>query len=187
MKVLSGMALWSTVRLRVHVKLLRSQDGNLANGSGLYSIEITHDGYDECMSLIAATSSRERHVLLVEDDPSEVQLVHDAIGPRNIRTHVVNSVPRAICFLERLGEFADVAAPNLVLLDMHLPFLPGTALLAERKRRNLWTDIPIVVFSSSDLLRDECLMLGAMDYVRKPGAWSAWQWTIDDLVERYLQ
>lgn len=127
-----------------------------------------------------------RHLLLVEDEPGDVQMVREAIGMRPIRIHVAEALTSAFHFLERIGEFSDAATPNLVLLDIRLPVFPGTILLQERRQRHLWTGIPVVVFTSSELERRHCLELGATDYVRKPATWSGWQLTIDSLIERFL-
>lgn len=127
-----------------------------------------------------------RHLLLVEDEPGDVQLVREAIGMRPIRVHVAGALTTAFHFLERIGEYSEAATPDLVLLDIRLPAFPGTILLQERRQRHLWAGIPVVVFSSSELERRHCLELGATDYVRKPATWSGWQVTIDSLIERFL-
>jgi len=125
-------------------------------------------------------------LLLVEDEPGDVQMVREAIGMRPIRIHVAGALTSAFHFLERLGEYANAATPDLVLLDIRLPVFPGTILLQERRQRQLWAGVPVVVFTSSELERQHCLELGATDYIRKPATWSGWQETIESLIDRFL-
>ena len=57
----------------------------------------------------------------------------------------------AMAFLDRRGKYANVARPDLVILDLSLPKKDGLAVLAAIKARPELRRIPVVIFSTSQL------------------------------------
>jgi DNA-binding response OmpR family regulator len=59
------------------------------------------------------------------------------------------------------------ASPDIVLLDLNLPFVDGQVICRELRRK---TDIPLIIVTSRDSDLDEltCMNLGADDFVAKP-------------------
>lgn len=111
-------------------------------------------------------------VLLVEDNPADVDLAREALEMSKLRLHV--SVAKdgvdALEFLNRRGPYADAPRPDLILLDLNLPRKSGRELLAEIKRDSALKRIPIVILSSSEAEKDvlQSYNLGANCYVTKP-------------------
>jgi two-component system response regulator len=115
------------------------------------------------------------HILLVEDDPDDVELTLRAFRRNNIADNVivVRDGVEALDYLFAAAERAGrdrAALPHLVLLDLKLPRLDGLQVL-ERIRAHPSTKLlPIVILTSSteprDLLRG--YSLGANSYIRKP-------------------
>ncbi|MFO0987865.1 MAG: adenylate/guanylate cyclase domain-containing protein [Alphaproteobacteria bacterium] len=71
----------------------------------------------------------------------------------------------------RLALEALRAAPfDLVLLDVQMPEMDGTAVLAEMKADMALRDVPVIMVSALDDLETvlRCIKLGAEDYVQKP-------------------
>ena len=112
-------------------------------------------------------------VLLVDDNPADVDLIRDVLvrsnHPPSIR--VLNDGAEAIAFLKREGPYASAAAPDFVILDLSLPKRDGRAVLASVKADSTLRKIPIVVFSTSEARQDiiACYESGANCYVSKPG------------------
>lgn len=112
------------------------------------------------------------HVLLVEDNPADVDLAREALEAS--RLHLEISVAMdgvdALDFLRARGRYSDVSRPDLILLDLNLPRKSGRELLAEIKMDPELKRIPVVVLSSSEADRDvlESYSLGANCYVTKP-------------------
>jgi two-component system response regulator len=109
----------------------------------------------------------QKTILLVEDNPDDAELIQLAFQRNNITERVVR-VSDGVEALDYL--FGQAPAPQLVLLDLHLPRLSGLEVL-ERIRGNPTTRLqPVVLFTSSteqeDLLNG--YRLGANSYVRKP-------------------
>ena len=102
-------------------------------------------------------------ILLVEDNPGDATLVRQALYecPVPVRLHVAGDGQQALRMLTEASLH-----PDLIILDLNLPKMSGTALL-ERWRSDA---APVVVFSSSSnpIEKERCLQLGARDFVTKP-------------------
>ena len=111
-------------------------------------------------------------VLLVEDDPGDVLLTREAFEDHHLglQLHVVGDGEAAMRFLRRTDDFAGMARPALVLLDLNLPRRGGLEVLGELKADPGLCTIPVVVLTTSqaetDILR--CYELHANAYVIKP-------------------
>lgn len=117
-------------------------------------------------------------ILLVEDNPGDVNLIR--MCTERFEGVVIHHVPNAVQahrFLLRQHPFEDVPAPDLVLLDLHMPVFDGAMVLESVRESVRLQQIPVVVFTSSTLLSDRvrCKELGASEYINKPADWIAWQ------------
>jgi CheY-like chemotaxis protein len=117
-------------------------------------------------------SSRPIEVLLVEDDPGDVLMTQEAFKDYKIANTltVVTNGEDAIAYLRKQGRFADVATPDLVLLDLNLPRRDGREVLRDVKSDPELRRIPVVVLTTSDAEEDVLASydLHANAYVRKP-------------------
>ncbi len=111
-------------------------------------------------------------ILLVEDNPGDVELTTMALQDAKIINHVtvVEDGLEAMALLHRQGKYATASRPDAILLDLNLPKMDGRAVLAEIKRDEDLRTIPVVVLTTSD---DDADILKAYDlhancYVTKP-------------------
>lgn len=111
-------------------------------------------------------------VLLVEDNPADVRLTIEALKDAKVsnRLHVVDDGVAAMDFLRRVGRYADVPRPDLVLLDLNLPKRDGREVLNEIKTDEELLHIPVVVLTTSQAEQDilSSYRLQANAYVTKP-------------------
>jgi CheY-like chemotaxis protein len=112
-------------------------------------------------------------VLLVEDDPGDVQLTKEAFEEHKVRNHltVVSDGVDALAYLRRDPEvYPDAVRPDLILLDLNLPRRDGREVLEEIKGDENLRRIPVVVLTTSaadeDIVRSYNLHANA--YVTKP-------------------
>src|SRR5262247_3486532 len=88
----------------------------------------------------------------------------------NLRLWVVSNGREALSFLRKEGVFQHVPTPSLILLDLHLPYVPGTEVLAALRRLAPYKQTPVVIFSATAGEREKqrCLRLRANAYEPKP-------------------
>jgi CheY-like chemotaxis protein len=115
-----------------------------------------------------------RHVLLVDDDPNDIELTLMALEDFKLANEIIvtQDGAEALDYLHRRGEFAGRTKelPVVVLLDLKMPKVNGIEVLREIKSDDQLKTIPVVILTSSkeatDL--DQCYRLGANAYVVKP-------------------
>jgi two-component system response regulator len=110
-------------------------------------------------------------ILLVEDNPKDIELTLHALGKTTLaaRVHVARDGQAA---LEYLFGTADGPAPRprLVLLDLKLPRVSGLEVLRRLKADPRTRAIPVVVMTASTVEKDmvKSYGLGVDGYLRKP-------------------
>ena len=118
------------------------------------------------------TESKPVEILLVEDNPGDVELTREALHDTKVhmRLSVVPDGVEALAFLRREREYAGAPRPDLILLDLNLPKKDGRGVLAEIKEDPSLRQIPVVVLTSSQAEQDivRAYELHANCYVTKP-------------------
>jgi CheY-like chemotaxis protein len=116
--------------------------------------------------------SEKPNVLLVEDNPADINLVEEALEEAHFDCllHIMRDGMRAIEFLERLDAEPDHRPPDIVLLDLNLPKIGGEAVLKRVRMSPKCEGVKVLIISSSDVPadRERMIKLGASDYFRKP-------------------
>lgn len=114
-------------------------------------------------------------ILLVEDNPDDVDLTLRAFKKSNIANEVVvaRDGAEALDYLRGEGQFAgrDISdQPAIVLLDLKLPKVDGLEVLRQIRSDERTSLLRVVILTSSreeqDLARG--YGLGANSYIRKP-------------------
>jgi CheY-like chemotaxis protein len=113
-------------------------------------------------------------ILLVEDDPRDVELTLTALGEYNLANEVVvtRDGEKALDYLYSRGEFTTRSHDNpaVMLLDLKLPKIDGLEVLQQIRSDERLKLIPVVVLTSSheekDMIRS--YQLGVNAYVVKP-------------------
>jgi chemotaxis family two-component system response regulator Rcp1 len=117
-------------------------------------------------------SSKTIEILLVEDNPADIRLAQEAFKDAKVCNilHTVGDGVEAMAFLRRQGKYAEVARPDLILLDLNLPKKDGREVLAEIKTDERLKLIPVVILTVSkdeeDILKT--YNLHANCYITKP-------------------
>ena len=111
-------------------------------------------------------------ILLVEDNPGDVDLAREALETGKVRNtlNVVGDGEAALAFLRRQGQYAGVPRPGLVLLDLNLPRKDGREVLSEIKTDPHLRRIPVVILTSSKAEEDilKTYDLHANCFITKP-------------------
>jgi CheY-like chemotaxis protein len=117
-------------------------------------------------------SGRPVEILLVDDDPEDVELAREALREGKVpsRVNVVKDGVEALAYLRGQGEYAAAVLPDLILLDLKMPRKGGLEVLAEVKADEALRGIPVIVLTTSDAPEDvlRAYDLQASLYVTKP-------------------
>ena len=114
-------------------------------------------------------------ILLVEDNPSDIDLTKRALGKARIMNELVvaEDGEEALDYLFGTGLFAGRDSrqlPALVLLDIKLPGIDGLEVLKRIRKAPLTHRQPVVILTSSQEEQDVATSydLGVNSYIRKP-------------------
>jgi len=125
-------------------------------------------------------------VLIVEDNLDHAQLIgkvlsdcqihhvtHAATGTAAIESLIANSLP--------VGEAIH---PHLVLLDLHLPDMPGLAVLRQIRATPRLQTLPVVILSGEqhETMVADCLEAGANAFVNKSGEFREFRESVSRIV-----
>jgi two-component system response regulator len=117
----------------------------------------------------------EKIILLVEDNPDDVELTLRAFRKNNIGNKVVVAKDgvEALDYLFGMGVHAGrnvKELPVVVLLDLKLPKIDGMEVLKRMRQNDRTKLIPVVILTSSAEQKDviDGYSFGANSYVRKP-------------------
>lgn len=133
-------------------------------------------------------SPNEVQILLVEDNPDDVELAMHALRKENLGNfiQVARDGEEALDFLfcrgaYRARTFAE--HPKLVLLDLKLPKVDGIEVLREVKSDPRTKSIPVVVLTSSREDKDlvNSYQLGVNSYIQKPVDFQQFRDTVKQL------
>ncbi len=133
-------------------------------------------------------NQNEVEILLVEDDPNDVELALRALRKHKLANeiHVARDGEEALDYLFCRGPHSTRnldEQPKLILLDLKLPKVNGLEVLREIKGDPRTRPIPVVVMTSSREQRDmmEGYKLGVNSYIQKPIDFDQFQRVIQDL------
>lgn len=128
---------------------------------------------------------RHKDILLVEDNPDDVELTRIAFDEAKVanRLVVVRDGAEALDYLFARGEHAGRDAadlPSIVLLDLNLPRVDGREVLQAIREDARTRSLPVVVLTTStepfDL--ESAYALGVNSYIQKPVDFERFVWAV---------
>lgn len=117
---------------------------------------------------------RLKKILLVEDNPNDIELTLEALDEQNLANRVIvtNDGVEAMEYLQYKGKYKDREKENpaVILLDIKMPRMDGIEVLEAIKSNAELKTVPVVILTSSREEPDlkKCYDLGVNAYVVKP-------------------
>jgi CheY-like chemotaxis protein len=116
--------------------------------------------------------SRSAEILLVEDNPGDLELIQEALQSGKVTNHISMATDGEVAmnFLNRARGFENAPRPDLILLDLNLPRKDGFEILKEVREHPELSRIPVVILTSSQADRDilKSYNLRANCFISKP-------------------
>jgi DNA-binding response OmpR family regulator len=107
-------------------------------------------------------------IVLIEDDQDDSSFMNDAIASLNIpfSLSVFNDGVSALSYFDSAAD----NHPDIIFLDLNLPFMNGIEVMKNIKRKEILSDIPLIIYSTSDFKQHiiTCFEQGADYYIVKP-------------------
>jgi two-component system response regulator len=129
-----------------------------------------------------------KEILLVEDNPDDVELTRIAFTQAKIanRLVVARDGAEALDYLFARGAHADrdpTQLPSIVLLDLNLPKVDGREVLQAIRGNELTRSLPVVVLTTSVEPFDveASYALGVNSYIQKPVDFEHFVWAVQQV------
>jgi CheY-like chemotaxis protein len=134
------------------------------------------------------TTLEDVEILLVEDNPNDVELTIRALQKQNLanKVFVVRDGAEALEFMFATGAFSTRRVenrPKVILLDLKLPKVDGIEVLRRIKSDDRTRHTPVVMLTSSQEERDviDTYNLGVNSYIVKPVDFSNFVHAVSEL------
>lgn len=129
-------------------------------------------------------------ILLVEDNPGDVDLAREALESSKLYNalYVAEDGIDAMDFLHKQGAHGNAPRPDLIILDLNLPKKDGRQVLAEIKEDEQLKRIPVVILTSSRAEEDviKSYNLHANCYITKPMGMKEFMHVVHSIEEFWL-
>ncbi len=128
-------------------------------------------------------------VIVADDDELDMRLTRGAITRALPEAEILafEDGEAALAELQRICTCHDTP-PSLVFFDYKMPKL-GCYEIIQRTGPEMWSDVPLVLFSSSVGPTDvaKCLTMGVREYVEKPTDPDKYKATVGEICGRYAK
>ena len=126
-----------------------------------------------------------KEILLVEDNPDDVELTRIAFAEAKIANDliVMGDGAQALDYLFARGDYSDrdpTDLPSIILLDLNLPKVDGREVLQAIRANAATKSLPVVVLTTSAEPFDveASYALGVNSYIQKPVSFEQFVWAV---------
>jgi len=114
-----------------------------------------------------------QHIVLIEDNPSDVYLMNLALAESGLvfeMTNYPNGADALLALCPPAGAPHPPLVPDLILLDLNTPCSDGFEVLARIRGNAVLSHVPVAIFTSSSSTDDKhrAALGGATAYIKKP-------------------
>lgn len=112
-----------------------------------------------------------KNILQIDDDQDDCNFFLEALEEISSSNYI--AIHNPVQALQKLVN--REISPDLIFLDINMPFMNGIEVLTEIKKKDVLKNIPVIIFSTSIPVevKSKIKALGALDYFTKPNDFSA--------------
>ena len=122
-----------------------------------------------------------KKILLIDDDIDDQLYFKDAINEisKSLECKIANNGREAI------KQINVPPPPDLIFLDLNMPVMNGYECLSFLKREDLYKNIPVVIFTTSQSVNDieKCRKIGAELFFTKPSNFNTLCAKLDSILD----
>lgn len=110
--------------------------------------------------MIGGRNERKAHLLLLEDNPGDVDLLRRALRSAEFDCEltVLEDGAEALAFVRQQGKYAGARIPDLAVLDLNLPKNDGLEVLEAMRASRVFDAVPVAILSSSSSPHEQAKM-----------------------------
>ena len=112
--------------------------------------------------MIKPTDLERARILIVDDCADSAAMLAELLALQNYHAVHIATDPAVVCDLHELNTY------DLILLDMHMPYISGLHILAQMRKLAPDTFLPVIILSGNATMRLPALEAGAYDFISKP-------------------
>jgi|WetSurMetagenome_2_1015567.scaffolds.fasta_scaffold398369_2 CheY-like chemotaxis protein len=136
------------------------------------------------------TTMIKKIVIMADDDKEDCLLAKEAFSKSGaiVSFFYVGNGVELIDYLSKHSKSEPDGLPDLILLDLNMPFVNGLEALRKIRANKKFDNIPIVILTTSTdkTDRDFSMMLGANDFISKPDSFNEWVEIMKSLKRAWL-
>lgn len=140
-------------------------------------------------TLLRPDQNQPLKVLLIDDNTDDIVLTTKAFdaSPTRVTLSSIQEGPESLRFLHNLTT--NQLRPDVILLDLYLPTVPGITILHELKEDHALSDIPVIILSGSMSTEEilTCYREHASGFMIKPFDIELYQTNIDIFAHYWAQ
>lgn len=111
---------------------------------------------------MSPTTTAGKRILLVDDNIVTRETLSMVLGGEGYQVATACNGEDALEWMRHFGK------PCLILLDLHMPHMDGSAFGRKLSQDPKFAAIPVVIISADEEIAKEATALGALNYVQKP-------------------
>ncbi|HEX8883239.1 MAG TPA: response regulator [Noviherbaspirillum sp.] len=112
--------------------------------------------------MIKPDDMKRARILIVDDCPDSAGLLAELLALKGYHCIHCTADAAVVCDLHEVNDY------DLILLDLHLPYINGLKIMAQMRRLAPDRFMPVIVLTGDDNLRQPALEAGAYDFLTKP-------------------
>jgi CheY-like chemotaxis protein len=120
-----------------------------------------------------------RNIFIADDDEDDLSFFHDAVRETCPTIELTTAEDGQVL----LHKLENAPLPDVILLDLNMPFINGKECLKVLRQNPQYNKVPILIYSTSNAKTDidYCLQNGANYYIVKPSSYHAVKLVVTDI------